>query len=323
MDVTIQACKGRGRQGNKACKAVQAEIQIVTLEDSDLDRLYGLPLNEFVPERNALVERLQRAGAQAAADAAQQLNKPSVSAWAINQLSRHRGHLVVDLISAVDRLKAAQSGAADGYEDTPSLSEAVKDEEAALARIQETAPGILNEAGYVTSRATIDRAVRSIRAAAAHHEGRTLLERGRLSQDFEPTGFGELGRDPRQPPPRTEPRRHRDTVDLELETQRRDAVIKREEQAELRIREEGRRAEDEQRRNLQKKVDTAKRVLEAAREAETRLEREHNSTQRARHEVERRLRESVLLSEEAEARLGQAHEARVNAERHLAELKVK
>lgn len=296
----------------------------LTLEDSDLDRLYGLPLNEFVPERTALVERLQRAGAQHAADTAQKLNKPSVSAWAINQLSRYRRQLVVDLISAVDRLRAAQSGAADGRTDGPSLSEAVKDEEAALARIEETTPGILNEAGYVTSRATIDRAMRSIRAAAAHSEGRTLLEQGRLSQDFEPAGFAELGgRNPRLAPPRSEPRRHRDTVDLELESQRREAAIKREEQAELRIRQEGRREEDEQRRALQKKVDATKRVLEAAREAETRLEREHNSTQRARQDAERRLREVVLLAEQAESRLAEAHEARVNAEGQLAELKGK
>ena len=54
----------------------------------DVDELYGLPLDEFVPARNALARELKGAGEPAEAAEVAALRKPSVAAWAVNQLVR-------------------------------------------------------------------------------------------------------------------------------------------------------------------------------------------------------------------------------------------
>ena len=53
------------------------------------DLLYGLPLDEFTPARNAAAKELRDQGLKAEADAVKALAKPSVAAWAVNQLTRH------------------------------------------------------------------------------------------------------------------------------------------------------------------------------------------------------------------------------------------
>jgi hypothetical protein len=54
----------------------------------ELDDLYGVPLDRFVPERAALVRALRSAGEREQAAAVAALRKPSVAAWAVNQLVR-------------------------------------------------------------------------------------------------------------------------------------------------------------------------------------------------------------------------------------------
>src|SRR3954447_8139768 len=56
--------------------------------DEDVDRLYGLPLEEFVAERDALAKRLRADKRREEADAVKSLRKPSVAAWAVNQVLR-------------------------------------------------------------------------------------------------------------------------------------------------------------------------------------------------------------------------------------------
>src|SRR3954452_17985688 len=54
----------------------------------DADNLYGLPLEQFVPERDALAKRLRAEKRRADADEIKALRKPSVAAWADNQAVR-------------------------------------------------------------------------------------------------------------------------------------------------------------------------------------------------------------------------------------------
>ncbi len=65
----------------------------VDLED-ELDRLYGVPLAEFVGERTRLATALRKEGRRAEAEQVKELRKPSVSVWTVNQLARrHRKDL--------------------------------------------------------------------------------------------------------------------------------------------------------------------------------------------------------------------------------------
>ena len=68
--------------------------------DSDIDALFQLPPGEFTAARNALASRLKKGGHADEAEAVKALPKPSVSAWAVNQLFwKHR--------KPFDRLMAA------------------------------------------------------------------------------------------------------------------------------------------------------------------------------------------------------------------------
>jgi hypothetical protein len=54
--------------------------------DAAIDALYRAPLERFTSERNALAVELRKAGQRAEAHAVKGLAKPSVTAWAVNQV---------------------------------------------------------------------------------------------------------------------------------------------------------------------------------------------------------------------------------------------
>lgn len=69
--------------------------------------LYGLPLERFVAERAALTKALRRAGSREQATEVASLRKPSVAAWAVNQLVRAHGREIAALFAAGDGLEHA------------------------------------------------------------------------------------------------------------------------------------------------------------------------------------------------------------------------
>ena len=88
-----------------------------TMVSVELDDLYGVPLDRFVPERAALVRALRSAGEREQASAVAALRKPSVAAWAVNQLVRTRRAEVDGLLRAGDALREAQAGVLSGGAD--------------------------------------------------------------------------------------------------------------------------------------------------------------------------------------------------------------
>lgn len=293
------------------------------MDEAELDRLFELPLAEFVPERNALARQLKQTGQTEDAERVKELAKPSQSAWLVNQLVRRHRPRVVELLAALDRVRAAQLGALNGNADAPALSEAVRDERESLSRIADLIPR-LAEPGQTISQNMVDRALRSLRAAAADASGRTLLEQGRLTEDFQDQGFAALAASlevPREAGPERRKIPKMDTIDLEIEEHRRLAAQKREEQAALRRREEERRLRDERRRALKKRLDGGHRALEAARQRETHLEREHRTLERQRAELERRLEEVRREAETVRVRLEEAKAEGRAAEGELDDLR--
>ena len=73
------------------------------------DELYGLPLERFVPERQALARELRTGGRREQAAEVASLRKPSVAAWAVNQLVRTQRKAVAEIVPAFgDRLKLSR-----------------------------------------------------------------------------------------------------------------------------------------------------------------------------------------------------------------------
>src|SRR5687767_9165863 len=73
--------------------------------EAELDRLYSMPLDEFTDERNSIAKT---AGGDDA-KRVKRLKKPSVAAWAMNQLVRKHRKDVEELLSVRDELEHAGS----------------------------------------------------------------------------------------------------------------------------------------------------------------------------------------------------------------------
>jgi hypothetical protein len=158
--------------------------------EEELDRLYGLPLDEFTPARNELAKRLKGEGDGDAASAVKSLKKPTVSAGLVNQLARREPELVQRLLAAGEELRKAQERVlgGGGAEELRRASDAER----------EAVRGLVHAArGLGAGQAVLDRVEQSLRAAASDEDARALLERGRFTSDFERSGFPAIAAAPR------------------------------------------------------------------------------------------------------------------------------
>jgi hypothetical protein len=161
------------------------------MEEPEIDRLYGLPLDEFTPGRDALAARLKTAGDSGEAARVKAMRKPTAPAWAVNQLARRYPKQVEVLIAASDRLRRSQQELLEGAP-AGDLWEATLAEREAVAELIKAAEWILTEAGLGAGRGALDRVSDTLYAAAADPSGRTLLRRGRITQEMRRAGFGDL-----------------------------------------------------------------------------------------------------------------------------------
>jgi hypothetical protein len=167
--------------------------------EAAIDRLYGLPLSEFVQARNQVAADLRGKGDSEGAARVAALKKPSVSAWAVNQLARSHQVEVRRLIKAGEALEVAQKGALSGR--SADFSRTKEEESEALRRLGRA----LTEVAPEATPATVERALNSLRAGAATDTGRIHLKEGRLTEDLTPPGFESLGAVAGSSQPRSSP----------------------------------------------------------------------------------------------------------------------
>jgi hypothetical protein len=94
----------------------------------EIDELFALPLDEFTAARNALAKRLKQDGDAEAAEAVRTLSKPSVAAWAVNQLARRDPETVRSLLNVAARLRSAQERSLKGERAADELRAAQAEE---------------------------------------------------------------------------------------------------------------------------------------------------------------------------------------------------
>ena len=157
----------------------------------DLDRLYGLPREEFTSARNALVRDLRKAGRKDEAEEVRALKKPSVSAWAVNQLARRHPQEVAALVKAGDALRRAQRDVLAGKKGA-DVREASRSQHELAGELVDAAREILEQAGAPATQTTAQRISATLRAASSDPAAAKLLRKGRLSEDVESVGFGPL-----------------------------------------------------------------------------------------------------------------------------------
>jgi len=162
----------------------------------DPDDVYGLPFDEFVPARNALARELRNAGKRDEAAEVAALRKPSVAAWAVDQLVRTQRKGVSELFDAGDALRAAQDDVLAGRGDGQSLRAAVDRERAAVDALAAAARGLLTSEGQELSPTIIERVADTFHAAALDDEAREQVREGRLERELRHVGLGVLGAPP-------------------------------------------------------------------------------------------------------------------------------
>ena len=154
------------------------------------DDLYGLPLDRFIPERAALAKALRAEQRRDDAAAVAALRKPSVAAWAVNQLVRTQGAATQELYDAGDALRAAQSDLLAGTGDARALRAANERERSAVDALVQTARGLLDADGHELSAAIVERVGETLHAAALDEEAREQVRGGRLERELRHVGLG-------------------------------------------------------------------------------------------------------------------------------------
>ena len=151
-----------------------------------VDDLFQLPLAQFTDARNDLSKVLRRGGDRDAANRVKGLRKPSITAWAINQVYWRHRPIFEALVEAGTALHSAHREALEGGA-ASALSAATARQRQAQSAAVAAATEALEAAGNAVTLATTRRLTRTLEAVAADRNAA-----GRLTQDLEPAGFDAL-----------------------------------------------------------------------------------------------------------------------------------
>jgi hypothetical protein len=159
-------------------------------ENNEIDSLFKLPLSEFIGARNALAARLKQSGRGNDASIVKALAKPSVSAWAVNQLYWNHRPAFERLITAGQRVQKIQvSGLSGKVADMRASMDARRE---SLLELSDLAASLLNEAGHNSTPDMIRRVITTLEALSSYNSLPDGPTPGRLTQDVDPPGFDSL-----------------------------------------------------------------------------------------------------------------------------------
>lgn len=273
--------------------------------ESEIDRLYQLPLSEFTAARNALAKK---AGGSDAARI-KTLAKPPVAAWAVNQLYWQHGDVWNDLIAAAENARKVHRAVLAGR--SGDVRAAGKVHEEAVERALKTTMSLLAKTEHPATDATRHAVATTLRALPGNEAP------GRLTQSLQPAGFEMLSGlpiapgPPRAPRPAPEPPAAKKAgappapkVDAKALTKaRHDAASTA---RALRDAETAARREEFERVRTEKEEKRAEEAVDKAREAVARAEADLESAQRA-------AQQAMQMRKAAAKRAGDAQEALADA----------
>ena len=126
------------------------------------DELYQVPLSQFTTARDALVARLKAAGNDSAAADAKRARKPSVAAWAANQVVWHARAEWARLQAAAEALRKKHEKATSPEE----LRQAVREQREALQACEARAAELLAKHGHDAGTGVLQKVSRTLLALA-------------------------------------------------------------------------------------------------------------------------------------------------------------
>jgi len=158
---------------------------------TDIDALFQLPLAEFTGARNALAAKLKKSGREdekAEAARVKALGKPSVSAWAVNQLYWNHREAFDQLIASSERFHKAQTSGK-----IADMRIALEARREVLSQLSDIAASILRDAGQNPSLDTLRRITTTLEGMSVYASRSDGPRPGRLTQDVDPPGFESFG----------------------------------------------------------------------------------------------------------------------------------
>jgi hypothetical protein len=171
---------------------------VAELPAAEIERLYALPLDEFTAERDALAKRLRSDGDREAAAEAKALKKPSVAAWAVNQVRRDRPEDVRRLLEVTEELHRVYAGLSSAGA-RERLGEASDMQRELIRSLVRCASELLDAGGHSATDATLTKVADTLRAAALDDDLREQVSRGVVVRDQRAAGLGPLASMPAQP----------------------------------------------------------------------------------------------------------------------------
>jgi hypothetical protein len=266
------------------------------IEDA-ADELYGLPPGDFTRARDERAKQLRADGERDAASEVKKLRRPTVAAWALNQLSRRKRKELDELLSAGEQLRAAQDELLGGG-DRSAFQEAAARERDLVARLSADTTTMASEAGE-RGAGLQEKVAETLHAAALDEATAEELRAGRLVRERE--AIGGFGAMPMGAPPPSESKSRTRKPARKAAPPKKDAQRERRAAAEQ---EQRAAAEQEQRAGAERK-----QRLAAARTDERHARRDLDAAERAVAHAQER-------AEAAEANAREAAErARTTAER--------
>jgi hypothetical protein len=260
--------------------------------DDALDRLYGLPLDAFVGERDALAKELRADGRRDEAAAVKALAKPTVAAWAVNQAVRSQPRAARALWKKGDALAQAQHDVLAGKGSGADLRAALQDERDAVEVLVDAGRGLMTSAGADLSEPTIERVRSTLHAAALDADARDDVAAGVVTRERTPQGLfgGDLPAPAPAPPARSQARAGKGDATA---TRRRDRERGQREEREAREREAAeRKVRAREQAAASKRVARAEKALGAAQARSAALEQKLGEAREAEAEAERELGEA-------------------------------
>ena len=260
--------------------------------DGRVDALYCLPLERFVPERDALVRSLRGEKRRDEAAAVAKLPKPALAAWAVNQVVRSQAAAARALWEAGDAVLDVQDQVVAGRAGGDDLRDAIAAQRAALAPLADAARGMLTARGAFLGEQAVQAVIETLHAAAGDRAARPDVEAGRLAKPLRLAGLGAL--------PAAAPRRRGGDAEEGPAAGAEEASAA--EEAEESRSAAAERASREEERRRERELAAARRALERAVKARDsaleRVERRRLELEAAEEELAR-LEEDVRAAEEA------------------------
>lgn len=263
-----------------------------------IERLYSLPLGEFTAARNALAKESGQDAREIRA-----LAKPSVPAWAVNQLYWHHRDVYNTLISAAEKMRTANKQLVAGKK--ADVAAAEKAHQAAIKAAMEMVREVLADSGdegATPSSATLNAVSDTLHALPSKEPPGRLTKPLKLIGFEAFAGFGGLPaarptlvERAKKPAAHGDATRHHDK-NAKAEAARKKAAEREAQERQQRLRREKARLEQELTAARKKERDTAA-DLEKSRKALTKAEQEKE-----------RLRFALSAASKEADRLGEAVE---------------